>query len=404
MGKQINMPKLRFPEFNEEWEKKMLGEVVDVFDGTHQTPDYLTEGIPFYSVEQMTANDFHKTKFVSKEVFDKENKRVKIERGDILMTRIGDIGTARYINWDVNASFYVSIVLIKQSRKCNSEYLCHFIGTQMFQNELWNRTIHVAFPKKINLGEISNCIASYPALAEQQKIATFLTSIDEKVTQLKKKKSLLEQYKKGVMQKIFSQEIRFKDEHGQDYTEWVDTKLGEIGIFSGGGTPSTKNTDFWMGSIPWISSSDLVDDSIFKISTTRFITKAAVSQSAAKIIPPKSVLIVSRVGVGKVAVNEVELCTSQDFTNIIPNSDNPIFIAYLVKFKTNKLLGLNQGTCIKGFVKSDLETMNIFLPSVAEQTKIANFLSAIDDKITHCSTQIEKMGLWKKGLMQKMFC
>lgn len=200
-------PYLRFKDTEggdfAEWEEKRLGEIAEIYDGTHQTPTYVEKGIPFYSVEQITANDFQKTKYVTQDVFEKENKRVKIEKGDILMTRIGDIGTARYIDWDVNASFYVSIVLIKQSQKYNSKYLNQFITTKFFQNELWNRTIHVAFPKKINLGEIGNCIVQLPCLEEQTQIANYLSALDKKIQGVSAQIEKIEMWKKGLLQQMF---------------------------------------------------------------------------------------------------------------------------------------------------------------------------------------------------------
>ena len=186
-----------------EWEVKDLGAFAKIFDGTHQTPDYVDEGIPFYSVEHLTSNDFTKTKFVTQEVYEKENTRVKVEKGDILMTRIGDIGTSRYIDWDVKASFYVSIVLIKQSSSYISKYLHHFIGSNFFQNELYSRTIHVAFPKKINLGEIGNCLVYLPSKEEQTKIANFLSAIDKKIQLVQGQVDKMEAWKKGLLQKMF---------------------------------------------------------------------------------------------------------------------------------------------------------------------------------------------------------
>jgi type I restriction enzyme, S subunit len=185
--------------------------------------------------------------------------------------------------------------------------------------------------------------------------------------------------------------------------EWEQKKLGEVGNFIGGGTPPTKNVEFWNGSIPWISSSDLKEDSIYQIRTTRFITEEAISSSAAKLVPQKSILIVSRVGVGKVAINENELCTSQDFTSLSPYTDNYIFLAYIVKLKTNSLLELNQGTSIKGFVKSDLETLDIKIPTLPEQQKIAAFLTAIDEKLQCLKQQKALLEQYKKGVMQQLF-
>ncbi|PQJ17872.1 hypothetical protein BST94_09670 [Nonlabens xylanidelens] len=204
---QLFSQELRFKDENgndfPDWEEKRLGEVAKYYDGTHQTPKYVEEGIPFYSVEHVTANQFSKTKFITNEVFEKENKRVKLERGDILMTRIGDIGTSRLIDWDVNASFYVSLALLKQNETFNSTYLNQFISSRFFQNELWKRTIHVAFPKKINLGEIGNCKVKLPNLKEQQKIASYLSALDDEIEAVQVQIEQTQVFKKGLLQQLF---------------------------------------------------------------------------------------------------------------------------------------------------------------------------------------------------------
>jgi len=199
--------KLRFKNENDafysEWKSTKLKNITQIFDGTHQTPKYVKNGIPFYSVENLTANNFSVTKSISEDVFIKENNRVKIENGDILMTRIGDIGTVKFIDWDVKASFYVSLALIKKNPNHNSKYLAQYISSQKFQNELWNRTIHVAFPKKINLGEIGECFLQLPCLDEQAKIANFLFSIQEKIEIEKQILEKLEVQKKFLLANLF---------------------------------------------------------------------------------------------------------------------------------------------------------------------------------------------------------
>ena len=193
--------------------------------------------------------------------------------------------------------------------------------------------------------------------------------------------------------------LRFREFNG----DWEKKKLGDIGLFIGGGTPSTQNSELWNGNVPWISSSDLTEDNIYQINLTRFITKEAITNSATKIVPPNSIIIVSRVGVGKVAINKEELCTSQDFTSLVLNTGNYVFIAYLVKIKTIYLLGFNQGTSIKGFVKSDLETLDISFPTLAEQNKIASFFTVIDKKIALLKQKKSLLEQYKKGVMQQLF-
>jgi type I restriction enzyme S subunit len=186
-----------------DWEEKRLSKFLKYYDGTHQTPKYVEKGVPFYSVEHITRNQFSKTKFITEEVFEKENKRVMLEKGDILMTRIGDIGTARLIDWDVRASFYVSLALLKQNPSFDSTYLNQYISSVPFQKELWAKTIHVAFPKKINLGEIGNCKAQLPCIEEQQKIATYLSGIDTKIEAVTNQITQTQTFKKGLLQQLF---------------------------------------------------------------------------------------------------------------------------------------------------------------------------------------------------------
>ncbi|MEN9945636.1 MAG: type restriction/modification system, specificity subunit, partial [Pseudomonadota bacterium] len=185
--------------------------------------------------------------------------------------------------------------------------------------------------------------------------------------------------------------------------DWDVVKLGDIGKFIGGGTPSTQNIGFWSGDIPWISSSDLIEDNIRHINITRFITKEAINNSATKMVPINSILIVTRVGVGKVAVNQQVLCTSQDFQNIILENNNSYFFAYLLQQKTRKLIELNQGTTIKGLVKEDLSSLLMESPPLAEQEKIAEILTTWDNAIIKHEQLIEQKQIFKKGLMQQIF-
>jgi type I restriction enzyme S subunit len=186
-----------------EWKKTEIKNISKIFDGTHQTPNYVTAGVPFYSVEHVTANNFKNTKYIAEDVYLAELKRVQLEKGDILLTRIGDIGTCRLIDWDVRASFYVSLALIKVNKQHNSSFVNQYIKSNLFQKELHERTIHVAFPKKINLGEIGLCLIQLPCLEEQTKIANFLSTIDQKMDAVSEQLEQAKLWKKGLLQQMF---------------------------------------------------------------------------------------------------------------------------------------------------------------------------------------------------------
>lgn len=208
MMQNIFTQELRFKDENgetfPEWVHTSLGTISKVYDGTHQTPNYVEFGVPFYSVEHVTADDFDDTKYISEDVFEQESKRVSIQQGDILMTRIGDIGTVKYINWTPRASFYVSLSLIKVKESFDSKMISYCMQSDFFKKELHEKTIHVAFPKKINLGEISNCRIKMPSSKkEQTKISIFLSAIDDKIAVTKAELDALKTWKQGLLQQIF---------------------------------------------------------------------------------------------------------------------------------------------------------------------------------------------------------
>ena len=139
----------------EQWNLVKLKDVVKVFDGTHQTPNYKTTGVRFISVENI-LDPLATQKYISEDDYRKEFK-VHPEYGDVLMTRIGDIGRTYYVNFDSDMAYYVSLALFKCSPKIEGRFLAAYISTNTFQKELWERTLHIAFPKKINTGEIGEC-------------------------------------------------------------------------------------------------------------------------------------------------------------------------------------------------------------------------------------------------------
>ena len=194
--------------------------------------------------------------------------------------------------------------------------------------------------------------------------------------------------------------LRFPEFSG----EWDSFKLVELGKFIGGGTPSSSNLSFWTGSIPWISSSDIKEDNINNISISRYITEDAIEKSATKYCPAPVILIVSRVGVGKVALSHTSLCTSQDFCNIIDIKCHPVFLSYNLLRTMKRKSREVQGTSIKGITSDELQKIRVFIPkNKDEQNKISNLLTLLDERIATQTKIIEDLKKLKSAIRKKMF-
>jgi type I restriction enzyme S subunit len=194
--------------------------------------------------------------------------------------------------------------------------------------------------------------------------------------------------------------LRFPEFSG----EWDSFKLVELGKFIGGGTPSSSNLSFWTGSIPWISSSDIKEDNINNISISRYITEDAIEKSATKYCPAPVILIVSRVGVGKVALSHTSLCTSQDFCNIIDIKCHPVFLSYNLLRTMKRKSREVQGTSIKGITSDELQKIRVFIPkNKDEQNKISNLLTLLDERIATQNKIIEDLKKLKSAISKQAF-
>ena len=189
--------------------------------------------------------------------------------------------------------------------------------------------------------------------------------------------------------------LRFKEFQG----EWEVESIKDVADFMGGGTPSSSNESFWQGTIPWVSSSDIVENDIKNISISRYITEEAVAHSATKLCPAPSILIVSRVGVGKIALSKEAICTSQDFCNLVNIKVDPIFLTYCLSQIMKRKSMEVQGTSIKGITISEIQKISINIPSLQEQKKIGKILSLLDERIATQNKIIDKLQSLIKGIV-----
>lgn len=406
----MNVPKLRFPEFSGKWEDKRLGGVVDtITSGSRDWAQYYSDtGAKFIRMTniprdgvQLLLSDL---KHVALPTTGSEGARTSLQGGDILVSITAELGKIGLVPDDLGESYINQhTALVRPSKsKIVPALLAQLLATKS-SNKRLNRLNDSGAKAGLNLGTLRAFKVNLPTLPEQKKIAAFLGVVDAKIAALRARRDGLERYKRGLMQSLFSQTLRFTKPDGTAFPEWEEKRLGDLGAFRGGGTPDTNVSHYWTGDIPWISSSDVKEDDLTGPEIYRWITKAALKNSAAKIIPAGSILIVTRVGVGKLTVAPRDLCTSQDFTNFTPDKDVVLFLAYWMVANRDALLRLCQGTSIKGLTTEDLKTLIIPIPHPEEQQIIADALSAMDAKIAAVADQVTQMEAFKKGLLQQMF-
>lgn len=401
-----NIPALRFPEFSGEWEERKLGEIATFFKGKDiSKKDILEEG----KNECIRYGELYTTYTeVIKKIYSKTNlplnELVLSKDNDVLIPSSGetqlDIATSSCIKKD-NVALSGDINIIRSDQK--GEFLSYYLSNKkridiaklsqgysvvhLYANQLRSLKIHI------------------PTLPEQQKIASFLTAVDEKIEQLSKKKSLLEQYKKGVMQKIFSQEIRFRDENGKDFPKWEKKRLGEVaekkkeknikGIYRKVLTNSAINgivyqQEYFDKNIANINN--LLG--YYVVSIDDFVYNPRVSSSAP---------------VGPIKRNKLAKGIMSPLYFIFTFKDvNKDYFEYF--FGTSYWHRYMKSVANYGarhdrlnIINNDILKMPLPYPSLPEQRKIADFLTSIDNKISSVETQLEKTKAFKKGLLQKMF-
>jgi len=246
-----------------------------------------------------------------------------------------------------------------------------------------------------------------PPLPEQKKIAEILSTVDNAIEKVDEAISKTERLKKGLMQDLLTKGIghkEFKDtEIGRIPKEWEVIKLKNVSLnLIGGGTPSTSNPIYWNGNIPWMTSAHITSKEIKN--GQKYITKEGLLNSSTNIVPKDNLLIATRVGIGKIAVNKIDIAISQDLTGIIINKDIVIsdFLYWLFVNNKNKIKSLSQGSTIKGILKENLLNIRFPRPSLPEQKKIAEILSTVDKRIELLKKKKEILNRIKKGLMNDL--
>lgn len=409
MSEVRNIPILRFPEFQGSWDKKTLGEIGEIVNGITYNPSQIQEsGVLVLRSSNVQGGrlSFEDNVFIT---VDKYNA---VKLNDILIcVRNGSqrlIGKNAIINKEFDQVGFGAFMTVYRSDF--NPFLQHW-----FQTKDYYKNVHKnlgATINSINGSDLKKFKVPFPKSNEQQKIADFLTAVDKRIELLEKKKTLLETYKKGVMKKIFNQEIRFKDDNGNDFPDWEEYILNDLGDTLNGLTGKTKD-DFDKGSSKYIQYKQVFGDS--KIDPNGFglvdvgETEKQTEIKYGDILFTTSSETPNEIGMSSVFMSEIQNVYLNSFCfgfrpksleNLIPNFSRFLFRSEKVR---SSIVKLAQGSTRFNMSKTNFLKIRVRIPSVEEQVKISEFLFSIDNQIELLETQIEKSKTWKKGLLQKMF-
>ncbi|WP_337090148.1 restriction endonuclease subunit S [Leuconostoc pseudomesenteroides] len=373
------------------WEQRKLGEFVDIYDGTHQTPKYTDFGIKFVSVENIS--NLESKKFIGQEAYTNEYAKKPAEKGDVLMTRIGDIGTSHVVETDEPLAYYVTLALLKP-KKIDSYFLSWLISSPKVQQNIWKRTLHIAFPKKINLGEINQVEASIPKEREQQQIGAFFKQLDNTIVQNGRKSDLLKRQKQAYLQKIFSQELRFAGFNDV----WEDHKLKDAAQFN----PKSILPDKF----------EYVD--LESVVGTEMVSHRTESKDQA---PSRAQRLARKGDVFYQTVRPYQMNNylydllyedyvfSTGYAQMRPNVDSYFLLNSVQNKKfVQHVLDRSTGTSYPAINSSDLSNIAIQVPlETLEQQKIGLFFKQLDNLITLHQQKLELLKKQKQAYLQKMF-
>lgn len=394
----MDVPRLRFKEFQDIWIKKRIGDIGESFIGLTYSPKDVTDDESFPIIlrssniqeGRLAYNDIVRVKSnIRENIFVKENdilicarngskrligKNVKIPRSDEKMA------------FGAFMSVYRSPM-----NEFISQLFCTAKYTQQIQENL-GATINQITTKNLN-----SFTFYFPKAEEQQKISLFLSSIDAKIENLTRQCELLIQYKKGVMQKIFNQEIRFKDKAGEGFPEWQSLTFDDVCIVNMGQSPESSSYNEDSIGMPLIQGNA---DIYNRLTVPRIWTS-----QPTKTCDSGDLILTVRAPVGAVSKSTTRACIGRGVCSMSPkeNTSRDFIYQLLFWFESFKWKSIEQGSTFTAISGGDIRSLKVEFPCFEEQVEIAKFLDSLDLKINSVKSKLELTKQYKQGLLQQMF-
>lgn len=387
-------PKLRFKEFSGDWESKKLHQVSDVLSGKRAPKgmnlvEYNT-GIPYITVSDMGDKyvDLNKLKYITPKI-EECIKKYKVLENDIIISVAGTLGKINLIQSELeNANLTENCDKITNLKNANYKYLYYYLNTEYIQNQI-SSVNTISSQPKLALACIRDFNISIPDLKEQEKIASLFSLIDDKISLQGEKLEILKDYKKGMMQKIFSRELRFKDDNGRDYPEWEEKNLAKI--------VSKKKKG--QNAIYVEEGNILLNNDYMENNTDPMYVENEID------VNPKDILILwDGSQAGKMYTGFTGVLGSTFLAITLDKYNCNRFIYQQLIYNLEKIqTAWREGSGVPHVAKDFIENFKIEVPVLEEQIKISKVLDGIDVKLKKEKDKLDYLNEYKKGLLQQMF-
>ena len=394
------IPQIRFKMCKNQWEKIKLSKIAKF-----NPKSTLPEKFKYVDLESVLGTDLISYREVSRENAPSRAQRLA-QKGDIFYQTVRPYQKNNYL-FDSDEKDYVFSTGYAQLRPLiDSAFLLARLQEESFVNKVLERCTGTSYPA-INSKDLSKISVTIPqTIEEQSAIGTLFLTLDDLLSSYKNNLANYQSLKATMLSKMFPKDGQTVPEIRLDGFEgdWELLEINDLADdFQSGGTPKTNVQEYWNGNIPWIQSSDLETNCLFETKVQKSISEKGLKNSSAKIIPKDSIAVVTRVGVGKLAVMRHEYATSQDFLSFSNLKSNIEFTAYLLYRLLQKEVTQLQGTSIKGITKVELLSKKVLIPSLPEQQAIGAYFSNLDNLINSYQEKISQLETLKKKFLQDMF-
>ncbi|WP_201261220.1 restriction endonuclease subunit S [Vibrio cyclitrophicus] len=412
MTEQLNVPKLRFNEFEGDWTKSKLGDIGKVKMCKRIFSSQTTDAgdIPFFKIGTFGKEP---DAFISSDLYKEFKAKYSFPNvGDILMSASGTLG--RTVVYDGTPSYFQdsNIVWLDNDESYTTNLFLGFIY-QIVKYQSEGGTI-----QRLYNSIISSTVYYNPQLPEQQKIASFLSKVDEKIGLLSEKKDKLTEYKRGVMQQLFNgkwQEqdgqltfvpptLRFKADDGSEFPDWEEKKFSEISNIKRGASPRPISDPKWFdgkSNVGWVRISDVTRSGRELLKTEQYLTPEGISKS--RLIPVGSMIMSICATIGKPIYTTFPVCIHDGFIVFSDLDAHKEYVYYYLSKIEKAWYRYGQPGSQVNLNSDIVGNEQIAFPCLEEQIRIANFLSTIDQKVDLANAELNKAKEWKKGLLQQMF-